>query len=95
MKWHGPDWLRQSLERINAPILYRIRSIYLADTMVDDAVVDPLGHMTCLREIDLSRTYVTQNGLKRIQEMFPGAKILYEPPQRESAVIRSGDDRFQ
>lgn len=90
MKWCGPGWIRPLLEHLNAPILYRIQSIYLADTMVGDAIIEPLGHMTCMSEIDLSRTQVTENGLRRIQKMLPRARIIYEPPKGKAAVNRPG-----
>jgi hypothetical protein len=94
MKWRGPGWLRQPLERINAPILYRIQSIYLADTHVGDAIIEPLGRMKCLSEIDLSRTRITENGLQRIKKMFPRAQVTYDPPRERSAETVSVDGPF-
>jgi hypothetical protein len=86
--------LRQPLEQINAPILYRIQSVYLADTIVDDAIIEPLGSLRNLTEIDVSRTQVTDRGLEQIKEMFPRARITYEASTARSAEIDSSGERF-
>jgi hypothetical protein len=94
MKWRGPGWLRQPLEFFNAPILYRIITLDLADTQVGDSIIEPLAKLTCLTQINVSRTQITDEGIQRINEMFPRAQVVYEPAAENSTKSAASEHVF-
>ena len=73
----GPEWLRQL---IGDEYFFSVAIARLYGSKVNDTSLASIKRLTDLKWLELHDTHVTDEGVKRLQQVFPNCEIKYFSP---------------
>ena len=78
--WLGPAWLRRPAEALEVRIFHRATKLSLEGPAYTDAAVEHISQLKDLKSLTLSRTQITDQGLKRLRRSLPLCQIERHQP---------------